>query len=85
MSLLFVRQLEGELAEEISKLTRRVMNGQLSDREYVALTAAVAAYQKSIDKAKELLRKFDQGDEGEDEGDEGENVIVPAGGIKPRR
>ena len=82
MSLLFVRQLEGELAEEIAKLTKRVMNGQLSDREYVALTAAVNAYQKSIEKAKELLRKFDRGDEGEE--DEGENVIVPAGGRKPR-
>jgi hypothetical protein len=83
VSLQFVRLLEGELAEEIAKLQQRVMNGQLTDREYVSFTSQAKGLRDAINKARELLKKFDEIDEGEEE-EEGENVI-PAGGRKPRR
>ena len=71
MSLQFVRRLEDELAVKIADLTKRILSGQLSDREYTKMTAEVSAYQNSILVARDLLRR----DEDEDEGGNEDDVV----------
>jgi len=79
VSLQFVRALELEIKSKINNLTGRVMNGTLSDHEYIRMTAAVVAYKEVLSLARAVLKRLGEDDEGE----EGEDVI-PARGGQPR-